>query len=270
MKAVKQFMFNNVWIMRAGEIKTKGLLRLLFLRKSVGWIEEEQNQRMQHFIQHMLQWWQSTTSLFWYSAIFLSLLLRVFLLSLEYVFSQTWQSIFMHVQMADLKNPTKQKCTDNIHSHMHDNVNNYKYWRPLVAHEPNPLSQLINSRRTPMQSYNYQVLFKSVWASGLKSSETLWQMGIYSHYWNDCWHVPLNKTRVEVQMKMSRSELLMGTHFLFSSSAVIMAFLFSVCTTSRLRFVLDVFFFLRFFFWGKEKSQTTSWPLDWMSCLSSE
>lgn len=131
MKAVKQFMFNNVWIMRAGKIKTKGLLRLLFLRKSVGWIEEEQNQRMQHFIQHMLQWWQSTTSLFWYSAIFLSLLLRVFLLSLEYVFSQTWQSIFMHVQMADLKNPTKQKCTDNIHSHMHDNVNNYKYWSRL-------------------------------------------------------------------------------------------------------------------------------------------
>lgn len=122
----------------------------------------------------------------------------------------TWQSVFICVQVADLES-LPQKCKDNIHSHMHENVNSYKYWSCVW-----PMSQkgchiwLTLWERCYKSIIIMFCLNQAEWVDlSLWTTERMVQppdMGIYSHYWYDCWHVLLNTTRTNHALMWGTNE----------------------------------------------------------------
>lgn len=170
-----------------------------------------------------------------------------------------------------------QRCTENIHSRVHKNVNNYKYSSCVRL-----MSQTRCQSWLTLWEWCHKAIIimfclnQSEWVDLSLHRTPSWaqhsDIGIYSHYWNDCWHVLLNKTRVnralmwgtneDEQMRVPDGDSLS----LFVLSCNYGLSFFTLYFQSAVVFS----FFLSFFFWRKEEAKRASMLLDWMSCSSSE
>lgn len=176
--------------------------------------------------------------------------------------------------MADLKITSNKKSMDNIHSHMHKNVNKCKYSSCIW-----PMSQTRCQSWLTLWEWCYKAIIimfclnqpERVDLSLHRTRAQHSDIGIYSHYWNDCWHVPLNKTRVDRALMWGTNEdEQMRVPDGDSLSLFIPRYNYGL-SFFTLYFQSAVVFSCFFFFLKqKEKAKRLSMLLDWMSCLSSE